>query len=76
MSKTGMCRVVVYGKSTGEILREVVCPEGMADMQAGLGEGWLRDDWGLIDPVLHKINPSTLAVENRGETKDDQESTN
>lgn len=54
--------LAVYDLTSGEISRCVTCPEDLAELQAGEGEGWVE----IEQPVpthLWRVDPQTLTLE-------------
>ncbi len=56
-------RYIIFG-DTGEILRNVVCPEEMIGEQLKIGERYIE---GVADDTLHYINSKTLEISDKTE---------
>lgn len=53
-------KIIVYATADGDILRNVLCPDGQADIQCGDGEAWIEHE--PVDDVAYKIDLATLTV--------------
>lgn len=55
-----MKSIIVYSLTDGDILRCVICPDGMEALQCHDGEAYIEHE--RVNDVLYKIDLTTLEI--------------